>query len=193
MLKPERRRRRRRRFATYDLEWHPSTLELRLIGAYDGRHYRSWERVDEFLASILTPQSHGRWYYAHAGGSYDLMFLLDTLIDKGYRLSGAFSGSAIIILRVEQGEYHWTFLDSAWLLRAPLKKIGEALGYVWKDPDVFTAPIAELREYNRLDCKILWEAIAQFEDELWTMGSQLERSEERRVGKEWRCRWSRDH
>jgi hypothetical protein len=72
----------RRRFATYDLEWVPGSdpdrakaagfvpLALRLVGVYDGKSYRHYTSISDFLNSELTPENSGMWYYAHAGLSF---------------------------------------------------------------------------------------------------------------------------
>lgn len=121
------------------------------------------------------------WYYAHAGGLADVQYILEWLLDNqghGYSVSCAFSGSSAIIVRVSKGKYFWNFLDSYWLLRAPLRKIGEFMGLEKGgeegSTDLFYAPIATLMPYNQNDCFILYEAIRRLEDTVLGLGGRLE-------------------
>lgn len=128
MISPITRNARKRRIIVYDMEWIPGTLELRLIGVYDGKEYRTYSKPLEFLEKELTSETDGAWYYAHAGGLADFQFLLQELVDRGYEVKAAFSGSSAIIVEVQRGGCTWMLIDSYWLLRSPLKKIGEAVG-----------------------------------------------------------------
>lgn len=165
----------RRRFLTYDLEWYPETLELRVIGLFDGERYRSYSRPRDFLGEVLTPEYDGAWFYAHAGGLYDFQFLLDELVTAGWQVEAAFSGSSAIVVKVKQGKHSWFFIDSFWLLRESLAKIAKMVGMT-KGDCAFDAPLPELLAYNELDCRILWRAIATFEDFLLDLGGELQRT-----------------
>ncbi len=130
-LRPLTSKPRKRSFLTYDLEWEPHTLKLRLIGVYDGnarKKYRSYRDVPSFLNAELTRQNRNRWFYAHAGGLYDLRFILWWLADNPkpwIKVEANFSGSSAIIVKITKGRYSWYFVDSYWLLRQPLRKIGK--------------------------------------------------------------------
>lgn len=128
MIRPITKPVRERRILTYDMEWFPGTLELRLIGVFDGSEYRSYKTPLEFLQGELTTANSGAWFFAHAGGLADLQFLLQVLVDRGYCVKAAFSGSSAIIVEISDGNKKWLLIDSFWLLRSPLKKIGEAVG-----------------------------------------------------------------
>lgn len=117
-----------RRILTYDMEWIPGTLELRLIGVFDGHEYRTYRTPLEFLDGELTAANSDSWFFAHAGGLADFQFLLSTLVERGYQVKAAFSGSSAIIVEIIRGKCRWLLIDSYWLLRSPLKKIGEAVG-----------------------------------------------------------------
>lgn len=140
-----------RRFAVYDLEWYPGTYECRLVGVYDGKRYRCYRSVEAFLERELVPEHDGMWYYAHAGGLSDVSFILEYMLRKAgprfaawaaahgeppyemwpsmpYNLRGAFSGSSCIFLTLKRGNHSWQLVDSYWLLRDKLRKIGESIG-----------------------------------------------------------------
>lgn len=193
----------RRNIIAYDLEWWPGTLELRMVGVHDGASFRWYRTTLEFLLNELRPETDGAWYFAHAGGLADFQFLLQDLIDHGFEVKAAFSGSSAIIVSVDRGDHTWFLIDSYWLLRSPLKQIGDAVGIkklrdylcpgstlvdgrcdgkgcAHPQPEegdepfcIFYAPMNELVTYNEQDCLILWTAISQLQDELNAMGSEL--------------------
>ena len=117
-----------------------------------------------------------------------------------WKVRASFSGSSAIIINVSRGKNAWHFVDSYWLLRDKLSKIGESIGvkkggtpeavaylqscFGKTDLDLLTkkeieafyadAPLDVLISYNRTDCEILWKAIAAFEEEMWSLGGQLQ-------------------
>lgn len=172
-----------RNFLTYDLEWYPGSMELRLVGVYDGDEYRSYFKVEDFLEAELTHANRGKWFYAHAGGFADIQFIMQAIVDSDrYSADAAFSGSSAFLVKV--GRYcgakkktGWTFVDSYWLLRDSLRNIGAAIGMekggADGDESTFSAPMSELRAYNEQDCKILWHAIDRFQRSIRELGGSL--------------------
>lgn len=188
-----------RRFLVYDLEWVPGSLDVRLVGCFDGKRYRAYSSVLSFIENELTSKNRGAWFYAHAGGLADVQFVFEWLLkDKGWKVHASFSGSSAIIVHVAKGKNAFHFVDSYWLLRDKLKNIGKWIGLEKGEPwgeerdeeelsdEEFdslqerkrewysTAPIHELREYNERDCEVLWRAINAFEDTLLDLGGQLQ-------------------
>lgn len=168
--------RKRPKFMTYDLEWIPHKMILRMCGVFDGERYRWYETIDKFIKSELTHKHRGWWFYAHAGGLADFQFVIERLMEHGYYVHGSTSGSSAIIVHVSRavwcprrkkmvaGKDRWHFVDSYWLLRDSLRNIGKWLGIAkgnveesveWYE----TAPWAELRDYNEQDCRILYGGI----------------------------------
>lgn len=209
-LAPIRKLRKRRDYMTFDLEWvpaepipHPKTdkswgrvfsepLQLRVAGVYDGKEFRYYLSIDEFLERELVEENKGKWIYAHAGGLADSEFVLDRIIaaiDENpkmaqYRVNACFSGSSAIIIKVKKGKHTFTFVDSFWLLRASLAKIGKALGMdklaeeerqTAEERRKWYAEVAfeKLLPYNEQDCRILYEAIRRFEDQVLALGGEL--------------------
>lgn len=189
MLDPITKPRRRRKFLTYDLEWSKGETErdsrgeyqrpvLRLVGVYDGRsrrnRYRAYFTVKDFLEGELTRANAGRWFYAHAGGLADIVFLLEHLQDDAsYTVEASFSGSSAIIVNIKRGRLKWTFVDSYWLLRDKLANIARFVGMEKGEVDFDTEDTADLIRYNRLDCEILYNAVASFEGHLTSLGGEL--------------------
>jgi len=166
---------RTRNIIAYDLEWYPESYNLRVVGVYDeANHYRHYETIEQFVDSELIPTNKGKWFYAHAGGLADINFVLDYLIDnKAFQVEALFSGSSAFIVTVRREDLEWIFVDSYWLLRASLAKIGDTLGFPKLDC-AFDAPIDELITYNERDCELLYKAVKAFEDELLSMGGELQ-------------------
>jgi len=176
-----------RRFLTYDLEWIPGSLKLRVAGVYDRKKgYRCYHTIEAFLAAELNSTNRGAWFYAHAGGLADVQFILEAVISScKFEVNASFSGSSAIIVRIKQGKNCWTFVDSFWLFRDSLENIGKFVGIekaekekrmTEKEAREFytNAPIDELIRYNQTDCLILYEAINQMETALFDMGGQLQ-------------------
>lgn len=170
---------RERRICTYDMEWIPKLLQVRLVGFVgDDDRYHAFtgsNAVRDFLDFVLTPKYAGASIYAHAGGLADIQFVFEELIkdeDSPFTVDAVFSGSSAIIVRVRNGNRTWTFLDSFWTLQSSLKKIGEALGMPKGEVEWF-APLPELVRYNEQDCRILREALREFQRSILDMGSEL--------------------
>lgn len=181
-----------RRVITYDLEWVPGgnpakakahgfhPLQLRLIGTFDGDRYRIYSSLDSFFAGEFTSRTSGAWYYAHAGGTADMRFLFEWLVDNQhkYRVQCLFRGSSAMIVKIRRGNLVWTLIDSYFLIRQPLRKIGEWMGQAKggesNSTDMFYAPWKELCDYNEQDNRILYSAIKTFETTLNELGSGLE-------------------
>ena len=184
----------KRNFAVYDLEWIPGNaakakergfepMQLRLVGLYDGKRYEHFSDIRSFLNYACRKEYSGRWYYAHAGGLYDLAFVLAYIVDNprpGISVQCAFSGSAAIIVKVTKGRHSWYFCDSYWLIRQPLREIGKwvgmAKGGAKESTETFYAPLPELIAYNEQDCRILYEAIRIFESSILKIGGQLQKT-----------------
>lgn len=170
----------RLRFLTYDFEWYPHSMKIRLCGCFDGRQYRSYTSVSDFLDGELTSANRGAVFFAHAGGLSDVQFVFEEILkrrDPTLNVDVSFSGSSAVIVRLRQGKNAWTFADSFWILRASLREIGKLVGMAKggaeESQSVFYAPLETLREYNALDCRILYRALRDFETETLAMGGAL--------------------
>ena len=104
-----------------------------------------------------------------------------------WTIKASFSGSSAIIIHVSRGKDTWHFVDSYWLFRDKLSKIGESIGIKKVDEDkrrtpeetrryYAETPLGVLIPYNRVDCEILWKAIHKFEEEVVALGGQLQQT-----------------
>jgi hypothetical protein len=169
----------------YDLEWARGewkevdsgtirTPEVRMAGVYDGRQFRWYRTINAFLDNELVPKNNGIWFYAHAGGLADMLFIMQRLIARGgTEVKASFSGSSAIIVQVRKGRHRWTFVDSLWLFGTALAKVAKWIGMKKGTIDFETDDFRKLVEYNELDCKILWRAIDAFETAILGMGGEL--------------------
>jgi hypothetical protein len=191
MLSPILSFRKPRRFITYDLEWYPGSLELRLVGVFDGKRYRSYTTIDAFFAGELTSVNRACWFYAHAGGIADVQYVMEEIIKRDdVSVRASLSGSSAIIVHVRKGKNAWHFIDSYRLLPVKLREIGKWIGLEKggatatanasgsdeigdTNVSIFHGPIEQLREYNEQDCRILWFAIDAFEDAILQLGGEL--------------------
>lgn len=183
----------RQPFVTYDFEWRRGAkrsmtarradaaptieqdLELTLAGVYDGFRYRHYINLASFVRGELVERNAGKRFYAHFGGASDMVFLLRELMrDKSLSIRGLFSGSAAIVVSVYKGPLHWTFVDSFWLMRTKLEKIGAWLGKPkLTDIDPESCSFGELKDRNERDCEILYDALTLFEQSILDRGGEL--------------------
>ena len=104
-----------------------------------------------------------------------------------WTIKATFSGSSAILINVSRGKNSWHFVDSYWLFRDKLSKIGESIGIKKVDEDkrktpeetrkyYAETPLSVLVPYNKVDCEILWKAVAEFEKEVVSLGGQLQKT-----------------
>ncbi len=162
--------------------------------------------LDDLLADIkaqLREEAPGG-VRSHSSYGPDGKKKVEEMTGRSWKIKAAFSGSSAIIVHVIQGKNAWHFCDSYWLLRDKLASIGKAIGIKKGDDpralawmtERFGRPIKDFEElsraektifyaevpddilvlYNKLDCEILWKAVAQFEDEIVSLGGQLQQT-----------------
>jgi hypothetical protein len=212
-------------------------LQLRLAGYYDQQpecededepvmveRYEVFKSVAELIDFMFVGAHRGMWFFAHAGGLFDMEFVLDELLNQikeslasrrqrsrtvydaegrkceetitatgpekdapTWTIKAAFSGSSAIIIHVNKGKNTWHCVDSYWLFRDKLSKIGESIGIRKLDEEkrrtpeetrryYAETPLETLIPYNKVDCEILWKAIAGFEKEVLGLGGQLQQT-----------------
>lgn len=207
-----------RDFEVFDLEWIPNKMNLRLAGAFDGKRYRGYRTINDYLNYALVPEKHDKWFYAHNGGKADLMFIIQLLMDRGYHIDdGAYVSGGLIYAEVVKDQHRWHFLDSLALFHSSLAKLAEAIGMqkggedyacpTYKEPVAYSpevlnaygeatgtsspcghheygrkkmciyyAPDPILRQYNEMDCRILYAGLSKFQKHLLGLGGQLQRT-----------------
>lgn len=160
-------------FGVYDLEWHRETLEVTHAGVRDAAGYRCHRDVEGLLQDTLT---RGGWWFAHAGGSYDMVQLFPQILEhRDWSVKAAFSGSSAVVVQIETKDgRRASYGDSAMLLKAKLADIGRIVGLLKGDlQEAENAGWAEVRDYNERDCEILYVALQAFEQRLRDLGGEL--------------------
>lgn len=167
------------RIGVWDLEWYPYTLRPRIGVLVDGINKPfATESLDELVDRMLSKEAAGTWWFAHAGGSYDMLFILELLRKRSdLTVSLNYSGAAIVRAEVKRGEDTWVFCDSFFLLRTSLRKIGQSLGKhkggKQDSTKLFYAELEELIPYCIMDCEILYDAIQGLAQVLADLGGEL--------------------
>jgi hypothetical protein len=210
-------------------------LQLRLAGYYDhvpeseeeggeplmNERYEYFRSIPDLIDFLLVREHRGMWFFAHAGGLFDMEFVLDELLKQikndltesrsytvydtqgnkvaeavqskssknkaTWTIKASFSGSSAILIHVTRGKNTWHFVDSYWLFRDKLSKIGKSIGIKKVDEEkrqtpeetrkyFAETPLDVLVPYNKVDCEILWKAVHAFEQELFTLGGQLQQT-----------------
>ncbi len=173
-------------FLTYDMEWFPGTQVLRVICVYDGNRARHYFTAKAFIENEFVPANSGKRFYAHAGGLYDVAYLLQHLVmETKHPITAAFSASSAVVVSVKVGGHKFMLCDSLFLLRSSLASIakwtGERKGTDLEgdeDPEQtrlekFHAPIEELIDYCKSDCMILWKALRMTQLGLYELGCEM--------------------
>ncbi len=168
----------RHKLTAYDFEWETrenGSLHITLAGAYDERGYRWYTNLKAFLRAELVPGNCDRRFYAHFGGASDMVFLLRELMkSRDLEIRGLFSSSSAIVVSVKKRSLSWIFIDSFWTMRVGLAKIGEWRGLPKLDVDhTKHIPLGELKTYNERDCRILFEAVSDFQEIVNDKGGEL--------------------
>lgn len=175
--------------------------QIRVASFYDGKRHTSFahknyndlrpsksdDPIAAFLDCLLIPKFSGFRFYAHWGGIADVLYLFRKIHDRRYPTKIVVNGSSAAILLIEscpQGcrgackhkRYKWSFVDSSFLFRFGLKKLGELIG-MKKGGDAelswSTENDTELTTYNEQDNVILYTAIQRLQSTVNGMGAQM--------------------
>lgn len=165
------------RYVAFDIEtigWG----EPCLIGWYDGEEYRYEEGrgcVERFLGEFFKVEHTREIWFAHNGGKFDFSHILDAYVrtrSGQHVVQPLRIGSGFAQIRFERHKRTWTMRDSIKLFPFTLRKLGQNLGLETAKGDYDVKNLtwerwerdkAEIREYNLLDCRVLYEAITKQE------------------------------
>ena len=145
--------------------------------------------LDELLNQIKEELASSRSKVAFSPSGDRLEETVRASDKKGvaWTIKASFSGSSAILIHVSRGKHTWHFVDSYWLFRDKLSKIGESIGIKKVDEDkrrtpeetrryYAETPLSTLIPYNKVDCEILWKAVQKFEEEVVALGGQLQQT-----------------
>lgn len=133
------------------------------------------------LAERTASEGVDEWW-AHNGGKYDLILLLEAIGALSWRANGSVSGGRLIILDVRTPDgVKMRFLDSYAVVPEPLKKVGESFNLKSSKllgEEDYSVPASEwshqrLYDGCRADCEVVFELVERL-DQLYTdFGGQL--------------------
>jgi len=170
VLTPIRRKSSKTKVAVFDIE-AKDWIKFKIAGHYDGATYREFRTVKELVDCLLSRQYRGWNQYAHFGGRYDFLFILDELLDRAaYDIEICDAGSRILFLKIRDTAGHlWKLVDSYSILPASLDSITRAFGVEHKKKkfDIGRAKFDKrdmsiIRDYLKFDCIGLWESLEKF-------------------------------
>lgn len=72
------------KYTTWDIEtdYPNNPMDVLLVSFYNGKDYRLWEgkdNIDFFLGETLRKKYYGYSHYAHFGGKFDFLYMMDKL------------------------------------------------------------------------------------------------------------------
>lgn len=152
-------------FGTWDVEAR-DWWKLKLIGVFDGKEYKPFRNVKQFLDHLLTEKYCNWHWFAHYGGRYDVNFIFDYIrkFPDIYETSFYCSGSMVLRLTIKRGSLTTHILDSYRLLPASLDKLTTSFDVTHKKGKIDFDKIEynkELLDYNESDCRGLYEVITK--------------------------------
>lgn len=159
-------------------------IDFLILGFYDGKEYKEFLTVESFLKYVLKKKYYGYCIYAHFGGKYDFLFLLDKMYESAeiVEISGAIIeikiGFQPYLNRFNQLRYknYIRFRDSYRIIPVTLKKITHTFGVKNLKGEIDFSAIKlnqETRKYLKDDVLGLYQSIKKFENEIINLGGEL--------------------
>ena len=106
------------KFTTWDIEtdYPDNPLDVTHIGFYNGEEYKvkkteeCYDKTNSgifqwFLSETLKPKYYGYYHYAHFGGKFDFLYLLEYLKEYNYDFDIIDVNGRILSVKVNFGEY----------------------------------------------------------------------------------------
>lgn len=125
-----------------------------LIGFFDGSDYMVFEGEDcvkdfcEFLLKKIKKYSKYR-IYAHYGGSYDFLFLIEYFAQNGYKLNILYNNSNVFYFSIEKNKRYLKFYDSYAILPLSLYELTRYFEVNYQKLDLDREKIYEIYQKDR--------------------------------------------
>jgi hypothetical protein len=149
----------------FDIE-STNWIDFQVGGFYDGKDYRTFERLEEFLDMTRRKKYEGFRIYAHNGGKFDFLFILDPLLKRKWVTDIIDRGGRIIALKIDNGVCRFLFCDSYALLPQSLAKLTAGFGVAHKKMEMDYTKVSKrgklTLEYLKNDCLGLYEVLEAF-------------------------------
>lgn len=162
---------RRLRYATFDIESN-GWINFEMLGFYDGRTYKKFNSVYDFLDYILTERYRGFSFYAHNGGRFDFLFLLGPLTRRNIKFKTVEQGARIVAISFSINKRKYRFIDSFPILSSSLAKLSKTFtpehaklsGSIDFENERVDRTNERHQQYLEHDCKSLFEIIEKFQE-----------------------------
>lgn len=155
------------KIAVVDIETSNWT-EILAIGFYDGKNCYYFKEVKDFLAFVINKQYRSYKIYAHNGGKFDFLPLIEELSKQkiAYNITQIAGRCAQVKVYFENSTI--TFRDSICILPASLKKLSDAFNPIHKklsfdfNAEIFDINNEKHKEYLKNDLLCTFEVLEKF-------------------------------
>ena len=153
------------KFGVFDIEAE-NWINFRVLGFFDREDYKVFYDIKKFLSFLDSKKFNGWRIYAHFGGRYDFLFLLDYIINRWkYRLIERHGRLLAIICETPKGT-HFTLADSYAILPFSLKALSESFDITHKKKEFEFEKgfevTSKLLSYLENDVKGLYEILSSY-------------------------------
>lgn len=155
-------------FAVFDIESN-KWIDLEVLAFYDGHIYKVFTKIPAFLNFLDSRFYRSYRIYAHNGGKFDFLFLMEEILNRGWKVKLTPRQGSIIIIHVTTAKgNHFTLCDSYALLPDSLKRLTEGFQVEHKKMDSpdFKRRISrrskKLMKYLHNDILGLYEVLTEF-------------------------------
>lgn len=161
------------KIATFDIESHD--WKKYAYGAhYNGLEVRYFEGMKDLLDFMLQDKFRDWKQFAHYGGRFDFLFLLDAIQHTGLKFKPLAIGAKLAELKIEKPNnrgHYWYFRDSSTQLGDSLARLTQSFGVTEKLQGAIDFDAGERfdfrnslhREYLRRDVVGLYEVIKAYQ------------------------------
>lgn len=164
-----------KKIAAFDLETDGLGGKLVIGGFYDGENYYEFFTEKQFL-KLITKQKYKSYYiYAHNGGKYDFLYLLEHLQHKVEMID--INGRILSLkIQINKGQYVY-LVDSYYTLEYSLEKLIKAFKIKHKkikiDFNNVKKDDPKVKEHLKNDCFALYEIMIHFQDLINSLGGSM--------------------
>ena len=114
-------------YGTFDIESR-EWIDFEILGMFDGEDYRTYTTINGFLDGIDRRKYRGWSWYAHNGGKFDFLFLIEELLRRGWVRRIIERGGRMIQIECVGDHVAFDLRDSYALLPDSLEDLAESFG-----------------------------------------------------------------
>lgn len=111
-----------KKVGVFDIESN-NWIEFKVLGCFDGKEYSVFYTVKQFVSHIAKRKYNGFQWYAHFGGRFDFLFLIEEFLDRGYYVRFIERSGGLIKIMVSAKNCRFVLLDSYAILPDKLSKL----------------------------------------------------------------------